>query len=335
MAGNVVDVSVGIGLAFYWHNALALIVGFISGHFVRFMVSYFLVHLKLKFEFDFNKIKQLINFGKWVFFSNIISFFSIQLDSVVVNKFLGLKTFGIYQMGRTISNIPMQQMSGIIGTVTFPALAKMQDSFEKLEFTIIKLLRLLLYFLIPIAFFVSIYSTELVEVLLGKKWERVASVLPILIWTGAIRPISSIFETFFYSVGRPKFGTVSQFLRFIAFSLLLLPLLKTGGMIGVASSVLIGNAIGLSYLVYISINQFKMKIAKLFNCILFPTLISTLLSFSILFIKDINIFKTAYASIPIVVCAFLLYILISLLFGRFFNYNIKAELKETLLILKK
>lgn len=327
IGGSIVDLCLCVIFAYLWRNAYALILGFVSGHFVRFIGSKMLIRRKLKFEFKIEKVKRLMGFGKWIFLSNLFSFVLVQADSIVVSKFLGVTNFGLYQMGRTISNMPMQQVSGIIGTVAFPLLSRSQESKGQMEIIFIKLLRLVLFFLIPLTVFISLYSTEIVLCVLGEKWKVIIKLLPVMIFGGIIRPISSIFETFFCASNLPKKGTLSQIIRFVSFIVVLYPLIKTGGMLGVAYSVLIGNFAGLMYLLFTSIFVFKINFTKIAISFLIPVFLSVgcMLCLKVILSKMmVSGITGLILTIGLIIVS---YSLGTMVLNRFSNYKVWTDIK--------
>ncbi|GAB4142644.1 MAG: MOP flippase family protein [Cyanobacteria bacterium J069] len=78
-----------------------------------------------KFAWDKTAVKEILNFGKWIFASSAMHFLSTQTDRLVLGKLLSLSLFGIYNLALGIAILPSTLIEKVGGSVIFPSLTKL------------------------------------------------------------------------------------------------------------------------------------------------------------------------------------------------------------------
>lgn len=78
-----------------------------------------------KFAWDRSAVREILNFGKWIFASSAMHFLATQTDRLVLGKLVTLSMFGIYNLALGIAILPSTLIEKVGGTVIFPSLAKL------------------------------------------------------------------------------------------------------------------------------------------------------------------------------------------------------------------
>ncbi|GAB4461998.1 MAG: MOP flippase family protein [Elainellaceae cyanobacterium] len=78
-----------------------------------------------KFAWDQSAVREILNFGKWIFASSAMHFLATQTDRLVLGKLISLSMFGIYNLALGIAILPSTLIEKVGGTVIFPSLAKL------------------------------------------------------------------------------------------------------------------------------------------------------------------------------------------------------------------
>ena len=130
--GLVANVSTSIPLAFVLKNEWAIVWGLLASKTVELLLSYVLHPYRPTFEFDRKSFRELFGYGKWLFLSAIIMFFSKQGDRIVVSNMLGQVELGIYSIALRFASLP-ELLSNQVMSALFPAYAKFQNNTEKLK----------------------------------------------------------------------------------------------------------------------------------------------------------------------------------------------------------
>lgn len=77
-SGTLVDFAVSVSYAIIFRTVWALVFGLVAGELVRFLLSYIIHPYKPIFNLNLSKVKDLIDFGKWIFGSSIMVFLLTQ-----------------------------------------------------------------------------------------------------------------------------------------------------------------------------------------------------------------------------------------------------------------
>ena len=76
---------------------------------------------------DKNALKQIIDFGKWIFLSTIFFFLADQADRLILAKIFSFEVVGVYTIAFTLSSLPKQILRKLSSQVIFPAFSKIKD----------------------------------------------------------------------------------------------------------------------------------------------------------------------------------------------------------------
>ncbi len=328
LSGIMVDFIVAVTAAFLLKNVWALVFGLLAGNAVRFFMSYIIHTYRPRLCFDLEKLRELFGFGKWVLGSSVLTFLITQGDDIFVGKMLGVAVLGFYQMAYKISNIPTTEIAHVISQVTFPAYSKIQDDLPRLREAYVKVLKLTAFLSFPIAGLILVLAPDFTAIFLGEKWMPMVPEMQVLALAGLVRSITATSGTIFYAVGKPKIDTKWQILRLIVIVALIYPFTARLGILGtsivVFLSIFISN-IGFS-LDAIKIIEYNIK--DFIKEISFPLMNG---SITVLVIMGLKMVLSADIAgfIIFIITGFLTYFITTYLSGTFFNYKIKAVLKES------
>ncbi len=106
-------------------NEWALVAGSLVGALFFTVFSHlYLPGVRNRFTWDKSAARALARFGVWVFIGTAIAFFGQQADRLMLGKLDTLSVLGVYGIALTVSYIPLELSSILIGTVLFPALSE-------------------------------------------------------------------------------------------------------------------------------------------------------------------------------------------------------------------
>ena len=103
---QVFGVSVAVLLAWWTGSVWALVFSNVIGAIADLVLnSTFLPGLRNRFKVEKEALKELINFGKWVFLSTVCGFLYQQIDKMMIGKYLPIDTLGVYNIGTTLATV--------------------------------------------------------------------------------------------------------------------------------------------------------------------------------------------------------------------------------------
>lgn len=258
ITSTLADVVLTVSLAFVLRNVWALVWGGLAANFVGVLMSYFLHPYRPRFRLDYNELKELFHFGKWLTGSSMLLFLTAQGDSIFIGRVLGVTALGLYQMGFMLSNLPATEITHLLSQVTFPAYSKIRHDLPRLRASYLDVLKLTVYMTMPLSFGVYILAPDFTRIFLGDKWAPIAGIIQILVFAGLLRSIAGTAGPIFTAVGRPGIDTAWQTTRLIVLAVLIYPFMLRWGLLGASLSVL--------FSVFIITIGFGWTIIKVIRC---------------------------------------------------------------------
>jgi O-antigen/teichoic acid export membrane protein len=235
-SGTVADVLTSVLLVYYLQSVWGLFYGVLAGNAVRLIISYLLSDYKPRFRYNAGKAKELYKYGKWILGGRIFNFVSLQADSIIVSSFYGLYFLGIYQMAFRIGNLPMSQVSNLIGRIAFPTFSKLASDEVKLKEFFLTSFSLFTVLIMPIIILVYGLIYDFTVLFLGEKWLEIVPIVKLLILSGLLRIFISLLDSLFLALGNSRYSSFIQGSRFLVFLILAVPLGYFFGMWGIALS---------------------------------------------------------------------------------------------------
>ena len=231
---------VAIPLAVLFGSAWALMAGILAGAAGRFLLSYILHPYRPSLEFDARKVGELWTFGKWLFGGSTFIYVSNQVDDILVGRWLGAASLGVYQIAFRISNAVATEVTHVISGVTFPAYSKLQSKQEALRDGFLSTLALTSLIVVPLAVAVALFIPEIVRHVLGTQWTAVQGPVLILAAAGLIRAFSACWGPLYLAQARTEKPFWKQLIRAILTIAPAYPLTMAYGIEGMSVCVLIG-----------------------------------------------------------------------------------------------
>ncbi len=333
LSGILTDFVVAITATLIFRNVWALVFGLLAGNATMLITSYLIHPYRPRLRFDIDKTKELFGYGKWVSGSNILIFLVTQGDNIVVGKLLGTASLGFYQMAYTISNLPATEITHVISQVTFPIYSKLQDDISKLREAYLRVLQLTAFISFPIAGLIFVLAHDFTMMFLGDKWMPIIPIIKFLILSGLIRSIQATSGPVFHAVGKTKTDTKVQIIRFVAITIFIYPLISRFELIGVSLAVLISTLVAFIISILMIIKTIGLSARDLLYSIIHPFFCGLLTIFSLIHLKSLM----HTGMIDFIVISFIgifLYIFLSIIIEKIFNYKIITNIKEIVWIFR-
>lgn len=120
--------TIGIVAMVIWCFATRSVWAFIFGNLVgvaaKMVLSYtFLEGERNGFAFDREAFRELSRFGRWVFVSTALTFFTTQIDRLMLGRLMSIDTLGLYSIAVNLATLPPMVASSLAGGVLFPLLS--------------------------------------------------------------------------------------------------------------------------------------------------------------------------------------------------------------------
>jgi teichuronic acid exporter len=122
-------------------------------------------------DFSVKGMRSLLTFGGHLTAAGVFGVFYSQIDTIICAKLLGNEILGIYSVAVHLASLPSQKISALINAVAFPAFSNMQHNIRKVGENVLLGIRILSFFSFPLCWGMSSIAPEIVDVILGPKWE--------------------------------------------------------------------------------------------------------------------------------------------------------------------
>lgn len=147
---------------------------------------------------------QFISFGATMFASKLIYFFSQNLASIIIGKFIGVEALGLFNVAYNLAIVPAQKIQSVLVTVFGPAFARVQSDAELLRKAAYESLFTVSFFFVPAMIGLAAVAPYLVRVLYGEKWGEAGSYLAVLAFVGLMKGLEHVLRALLVAMGRPN-----------------------------------------------------------------------------------------------------------------------------------
>jgi O-antigen/teichoic acid export membrane protein len=106
----------------------ALVAGSFTYSLVKLIWSHRLIAGQTnRFQWEKTAVREIFNFGRWVFLSTSLMFLAEQADRLLLGKLFSLELLGVYGIALTLSDLPRQVAIALSMRVLLPATSKLAD----------------------------------------------------------------------------------------------------------------------------------------------------------------------------------------------------------------
>ena len=218
----------------YW----GLVIALASESFFYFLISWIITKGGVKFSLDWQKFKELYNFGMWMQLKNILSWASSNLDVAVVGNVLGSNRLGLYNRSQSISSYPRNFIDSIINMVAFPLYSKIIKDRDYLNYVFNKIQSLTLLLLAVVVLIFWLYGEQIVLFVLGTQWVEMSLSFKILSTAYIAQGFLFSFNPLLRSYGFTKCEFITFATQITFMVLLLYPLTRYFNLNGAGYAVL-------------------------------------------------------------------------------------------------
>lgn len=125
LVGQVVTVGATIVLAWWKAGPWAIVGGGLASAIFWLISSHYLIPgFRNRFCWDRAAVRELINFGKWIMVSTLVTYWAMQIDRPLLGFLRDPAVLGVYVIGLSLVNMPREVIGRLATVVLFPALAR-------------------------------------------------------------------------------------------------------------------------------------------------------------------------------------------------------------------
>ena len=219
-------------------------------------------------------MSQFFAFGSQLLISEYINRIYTSVMTLAIGKRFNPKNLGYYGKAEAFASTPSSILAGPLGSVSYPALAEIQNEKERMLKNFYPMMGLTAFMVLPV--FVGLICTakNLVPVFLTEKWNPMIPYLQILAFSYLINSLAIIPQNYLLILGQPKrLFQIQLFSKVLG--LCLLPLLLSISLLAICGGIVLVAATALSLTFIFLKKEFDFSTRSLLGAI-FPSVLTVL-----------------------------------------------------------
>lgn len=143
-------------------------------------------------HFSRKSLSEMLGFGTYLFLATLIDKSFRQVYVIIIARSFSTSLAGYYFMAEKIKDFLMTQMVTAIQTVTYPALAQLQEDQARLKEAYRRLIMTTTYCLFPVMTLSAALAHPLFAVLLPAQWQQSADYLQLMCLAAMLYPLQAL-----------------------------------------------------------------------------------------------------------------------------------------------
>lgn len=205
-AGQILMIVTMVALAYLWKSLWALAVGNIIGMLTTVIAGHlFLRGHRHRFQLDRESAKSLVNFGKWIFLSTVVTYLGGEGLRAVQGGFTTPTEFGILAIAYTIAAVPVELAMRLTSSVGLPALSEAHRRDSSTMWHILhKFRKRVLFLSLMLVSTVVFVSEPLVELLYDRRYHAAGPYVVAITLTSSISIIFAGYNNAMLALGKSQ-----------------------------------------------------------------------------------------------------------------------------------
>lgn len=189
---NIISGLVGLLFAFLGFGVWALVIQSLTASILFSIMLWSTTEWHPNMHFSRKSFKELFDYGSKLLMSSLINTIYGQIYPIVIGKYFSASILGNFSRARHWANLGSKNLTGILQSVTFPVLAKVQDDDKRLENIYRRMIRTSCFIIFPIMIGLSAIAKPLTLVAIGEKWEFSSYLLQIICFAMMWYPVHAL-----------------------------------------------------------------------------------------------------------------------------------------------
>lgn len=233
LVSSLISTGTTLFLAWSGYGAWSLVVGTVAGGVSKALhLSWYAGRLPRP-TLAVARLRGLLRLSWYLVANSAAYYWYEQIDALIVGRKLGDATLGYLSAGKSLAFLPVSKVAEITNQVALPAFSHMQHDPAGTAEAYSKAVRLSLIVSFPILWGLAVTAPDVVQVVLGSKWNQAILVIQLLSVVAPLRLASSFAGVALQGIGRPDLA-FSYTLKSLILSVLLLLFGVNWGLSGVS-----------------------------------------------------------------------------------------------------
>lgn len=191
-ASKIIMGIVGITIAYSGYGVWALIISNLVSSIINLILCWSVVKWRPLTGWSKESFQYLWNYGNKMLASSLIDRLYTNIIPIFVGKFYSTTDLGVYNRASHYAALPSHQVTGVVQSVTFPVLSKLQNDNVALERNYRRMIRTTAFILFPIMLLLSALAKPIIIVLITEKWEKSIILLQLMCFSMMWYPVHAM-----------------------------------------------------------------------------------------------------------------------------------------------
>ena len=121
-------------------------------------------------KIDLAPLKKIFSYSVYNFMGTIFCYFTLNLDKLLVGKYMGTMALGYYEKSYRLVFMPIQNITFVITPVLHPLFSDYQNDYKELCRKFLKIVTVVAYIAFPLSVLCFFISKELILIFFGSQW---------------------------------------------------------------------------------------------------------------------------------------------------------------------
>lgn len=192
----------GITLAYIGLGVWALVFTSLLSNIASVIAYWTIIAWRPKLMFSLSAVKGLFSYGWKMSLASMIHSFYVEIYGFLIGRFYTPADLAFVNKSRAMPSLLMTTVNGTINSVSFPALAQLQDDITKFRDATRRMIQCTTFLVFPLMTVLAMTARPLILLLYGNQWESAIAYVPIGCFSMALAPINGINTMAISALGR-------------------------------------------------------------------------------------------------------------------------------------
>ena len=276
--------TIGVIMAWWGFEYWSLVVKEVSRAVIQTCATWFMSHWWPGLPVRGSGVRKMFEMGSHLTGFNILAFASRNLDQVLLGKFWGASSVGLYKQAGLLLQMPVSLFSFAIIYVMTPALSALQSDVERYRSYYRRAISFLAFGFMPLIAFIAVYADSVISLILGEKWMASSVILQILAIGAVVDPVASTCGIVMVTNAKTKEYLHVGIAQAVLVSITVLISIHWG-IIGIAMGYVLYTLLTLPLLVWYSFRGTPIAPSMFFEAIRYPAIATAVMTLFLLGVR--------------------------------------------------
>lgn len=194
--------SIGTYMAMKGYGVWSLAVLFVLTDFFDTLILWIVCPWRPQVTFSLSSLKSMFGFGSRLFIVSVTNAIFKNIYVVLIGRTFSPSILGFYNRAESFYRYPVVLINSVIGQVSFPVFAKIQDDQVTLKYLLSSGVKLVSFITFPLMFGLMVVAKPLIIILLTEKWLPAVLYLKLFCLVGVLYPIQALNLNALNALGR-------------------------------------------------------------------------------------------------------------------------------------